>query len=425
MGFDQNTPNGPPQMDALFKFLFAQDSPTLRVIGRRIVGWTLPPDWSEPVIERLEWLTDVMRSQTGVEQRVRLRAQPRRSLEYRILTGTDRSRVLMENLLISWQARVYGLPWWTDAVASAMAIPAGTRTLPVDATHRDFAVGGLLGVMYDLRAEFAEIESVEPHQLTLKRPLERTWPVGSRIAPVCPARVRNDQSLTYVTDVIVAAKTQFRLEEEGSLTALPEGDDYQGYPVLLTPPDWREDLDGGVGRDWRELDYLTGRRVIDDLSGMDRRRRVHRWLLVGRAAIADFRRWLAARAGRLKPFWLPSFQSDLVVVAPVGAQDTSLTVENRGYATGPAAAVGRRDLLIHAVSGARFYRRILGASEMDAASEQISMESPLGSAMATTDFLRISFLTLVRLDADAVEITHHTDALAEVTLSLVTLRDDV
>jgi hypothetical protein len=153
--------------------------------------------------------------------------------------------------------------------------------------------------------------------------------------------------------------------------------------------------------------------------------RTHRWLLVGRAAIAAFRAWLAARAGKLKPFWLPSFQSDLAVVAPVGDTDAFLTLENRGYAEGPVAAVGRRDLMITTVSGARFYRRVTAASEIDAAREMVALDNGLGTTLQPNDFRQISFMRLVRLDTDKVEIAHVTDEVAEVVLSLRSLRDDL
>ena len=133
---------------------------------------------------------------------------------------------------------------------------------------------------------------------------------------------------------------------------------------------------------------------------------------------------LAARAGKLKPFWLPSFQSDLAVVAPVGGTDAFLTVENRGYAEGPVAAVGRRDLLITTTSGAQFYRRITAASVIDEASEMVALDSSLGTTLQPHQFQRISFMHLVRLDTDNVEIAHITDEVAEVALPLRSLRDD-
>jgi hypothetical protein len=419
------TPNGPPVVDAAFRFDFALDDPILRALGRRIVGWVFAPDWSEPVIERLEWMTDVMESHVGVEQRVRLREYPRRHFEYRVLLGSDQARVHMENRLISWQARVYGLPVWTDASITASAIPAGATSLAVSTENKDFVVGGIVGLVNGLHSEFAEITAVTANSVTLNDPIANDWPAGTKIVPIRYARVQNDLGVAYLTDAIAASRLQFQLEDEWPIAPMPELPDYLGYPVLLTPPNWTEDLQGEFGRKWRELDYLTGRRAVDDLTGLARIRRLHRWLLVGRAEIATFRSWLAARAGKLKPFWLPSFQSDIKVIAPVGGTDAFLTVENRGYAEGPVAAVGRRDLLITTVSGARFYRRITAASEIDAASEMVAIDGTLGTTLQPNQFRQISFMQLVRLDTDNVEIAHITDEVAEVVLPLRSLRDDL
>jgi hypothetical protein len=298
-------------------------------------------------------------------------------------------------------------------------------SLAVSTANKDFVVGGIVGLVNGLRSEFAEITAVTANSVTLNDPIADDWPAGTKIVPVRSARVQNDLGVAYLTDAIAASRPQFQLEEEWPITPASESQDYLGYPVMLTPPNWTEDLEGRFGRKWHDLDYLTGRRVIEDLTGVAGVNRTHRWLLVGRAAVTAFRAWLAARAGKLKPFWLPSFQSDLVVVAPVGGTDAFLTVENRGYAEGPVAAVGRRDLLITTVSGARFYRRITAASEIDAASEMVAIDGTLGTTLQPHQFQRISFMHLVRLDTDNVEIAHVTDEVAEVVLPLRSLRDDL
>lgn len=40
--------------------------------------WPIEPNWNEPVKETLEWLTDIMTSPTGAEQRRCLRKYPRK-----------------------------------------------------------------------------------------------------------------------------------------------------------------------------------------------------------------------------------------------------------------------------------------------------------------------------------------------------------
>lgn len=418
------TPNGPPTVNATFLFAFAFDVATLLATGRRIVGWIFAPNWVQPVIERLEWLTDVMESHAGFEQRVRLRAGARRSFEYNALVSSDTERVKMENLLLSWQARVFGLPLWTDVALAASPIPAGATSIGVTTANRDFAVGGLVGLVLGMESEFAEITAVLPTSLTIKSPLDSTWPIGTKILPVRPARVQNELGLTYLSDAIGQATVRFQLEDEWLLPAATETLDYRGYPVLLTATNWTEDVDTDYARKLNELDFLTGRCAIDDLSGIGTVRRTHRWLISGRSAIAAFRSWLAARAGRLTAFWMPSFQSDLKVVSPIGAFDSAITVENRAYAANVPAVVGRRDILIATTSGTRYYRRITGATALTPGTESIAIDSVVGAALLPEQIRHVSFMKLVRLDSDAIEIAHHTDDMAEVSLSVRSIRDD-
>ena len=418
------TPNGPPTVNATFLFAFAFDDAALLATGRRIVGWIFAPNWVQPVIERLEWLTDVMESHAGFEQRVRLRAGARRSFEYSALVGSDTERVKMENLLLSWQARVFGLPLWTDVALAAGPIPAGSTSIAVTTANRDFAVGGLVGLVLGMESEFAEITAVLPTSLTIKSPLDSTWPVGTKILPVRPARVQNDLGLTYLSDAIGQATLRFQFEDEWLLPAATETLDYRGYPVLLTATNWTEDVETDYARKLNELDFLTGRRVIDDLSGVGTVRRTHRWLISGRAAITAFRSWLAARAGRLTAFWMPSFQSDLKVVSPIGAFDSAITVENRAYAANVPAAIGRRDILIATTSGSRYYRRITGATALSPSTESIAIDSVVGAALLPEQIRHVSFMKLVRLDSDAIELAHHTDDMAEVSISVRSIRDD-
>lgn len=419
------TTDGPPTFDATFSFLFLFGTGTLRVTGRRIIGWTVPPNWEQPVVERLEWLTDVLESHAGFEQRVRLRAAPRRSMEYRLLVGNDRDRVRMENLLLAWQARVYALPVWTDAAIASSPIAAGATTVTVATTNRAFAADALVAFVRGAQFELAEVASLTASSITIKSPLQRAWPAGTRIVPALPARLRNDLRIKHEASALADATVGFDFEDEWPIDPETAALTYRGYPVLLDANDWAEPLDADYIRKTIQIDHLTGRRAVDDLSGVASVRRTHRWLLNGRAAVVAFRRWLAARAGRLAPFWMPSGQSDLRLAAAVGAADTSITVENTGYAEAVPAAVGRRDIMITTTSGQRLFARISGAYAIDDDTEQLGLESALGTTVLPQDVRQICFMRLVRLDADAVEIAHHTDEIAEAVLGLRSVRDDL
>jgi hypothetical protein len=176
------------------------------------------------------------------------------------------------------------------------------------------------------------------------------------------------------------------------------------------------------GRKTAELDYTTGGVAVDDLTELPRIGRSFRWLLVGRTQILVFRRWLAARAGRLVPLWLPSFQSDLIAAGSMGSGSDTLEVVNCGWLLSPKT--GRRDVQIKTAAGALFYRRVTEVEAVSPEVERLRLDSALGQSVGQGEFERISFLTLARLDTDAVELAFVTDELVQVTARWRGVRDD-
>jgi len=419
------TPNGPPTVAARFVFNFALGSGALSVTASRIVGWPIAPDWARPVVERLEWATDVLEAHGGHEQRVRLRQHPRRGIEYKLLIGGDRDRVRLEHLLLSWQARVYGVPVWTEAYLSPSAIAAGSTSIAVPTTDTSYAANGLVGLVRGPDMELAEIASVATGSITLKTATTRAWPAGTRIVPVLPARVQDELRIAHPAPQIVDATVRFSFEDEAALTAETPAVTYRGYAVLLAANNWADGVDVDYTRKLRMLDSVTGRRFADDLSGVAAVRRTRRRLMRSRTEVAQYKRWLAARAGRLSAFWLPSGQDDLLIVSPIASGDAAITVENRGYAASLPAAIGRRDIIITTTTGQRYMRRITGATENDAATETLAIDSALGVTLTPQQVQQVSFMVLARLAGDAVEIAWHTDEIAESQIGVTSVRDDL
>ena len=416
--------SGPPTIAAAYAFAFPAETPTLQVTGTRIIGWPFGPNWAQPVMERLTWSTDVLRSRSGVEQRVRLRAAPRRELQYTALKGDDASRVLQENLLRGWQARAYALPVWADGQYLGAGLAQGATTVALDTTLRDYTAGGLLALRDAAGQTIVRIGTVSAGSLTLSTPLDRAFAPGTLAAPARAARVQNNIAAAYITDSIVQMPLQWQLLDAWTeLAPATETADYRGLPVYLTGTDWGNGVQIDTGRDLAVFDPGTGPWAVDDLSGIPTTVRAHAWLLASRQAIADFRAWCAARAGMLNPFWLPSGQKDAQILAAAGSSDAAITVAGQGYANLLVGTPGRRDIAIVLASGARIYRRITGASLQADGTEIWGLDAAVGTAFTPADVRSVQFLTPVRLDADAVEISHVTDTIATASLRLRSVGD--
>jgi hypothetical protein len=413
---------GAPVIDAAYIFRFADGTAALLVVtGRRVVVFGMRPDWSEGVTERLAWLTEVLEAHDGTEQRVRLRRMPRRSFEYAFLLEGKATR-LLDHLLFGWGARVYCLPVWSDVTILASGLSAGTTSITVqDAANADYHAGGLVVLwLSDIRHEAVEILDVSGDVLTLKLPLGSAWPAGTRVYPARLVRLEGEVKVERPTDTLARGRCRFQVEDLSAPPEVDYGPAYQGYRVFDWSPNRALDPEDTWARKLAVIDNRTGLPVFDDESGKPKIGRRLEWLLTDRPQVTAFRGWLAARAGRANPCWLPTFESDIHVTRTVAATDAGLVVENTGYARFINADPIRRDIEIVTTSGT-FYRRVTGAFDLSEDEELISLDAALGVTLEPSHFIRVSWLELSRLDQDAVEIHWETDRVARVLLATRTL----
>lgn len=414
--------HGPATIDALYQFVFPLESPTLEVIGRRVVVWSYPPNWAEPVAERLSWLTDVLTSQAGIEQRTGLRGVPRRGMDY-ALASLDRHQTnRLENVLLGWQARLFAVPIWTDVQILAANLAAGSLAIPCATAGYEWEADHLavLWRAHD-NYESVEIDTVGGSSLTLKSATLSAWPPGTRLYPVRLGQMPARQAFKRESGFYLSGNVSFDFQDNPGVTPADTGDLYLGYYVYRGKTNWRDDINIEASRQLEVLDYDTASPWVDDLSDLASLLKPWHAQLKGRAAIVAWRAWLAARDGRRVPFWSVSQAADLELTAPIGASDTTITVKNVGYARYINGRTDRRHLCIETVSGTRYYRQIPTSAEIDAATEQIGIDSALGALVAVADISSIRFMHLTRLDSDQAQIDWITPALAESSVMLRSL----
>lgn len=412
---------GPATIDARYVFHFASADVALVVVGRRVVVFGLRPNWREPLRESLEWLTDVLVADDGSEQRVRLREAPRRTFEW-LASAEGRDMRLLDNLLWGWQGRVYCLPVWTDRWDLPAALPAGSAGITVPTAYADYHAGGLAILWRSPREyEAVEVLAVESGGITLARQTEAEWAAGTRVYPARLARLPAEQSVTRHTGRLAEVLLTFEVADPDGGPVVDAGPVYLGYPVLTTPCETSDPPDDQYVRRLLAFDHPTGRPVYADRATYPAVTQGYRWRVGTRAAIQAHRAWLGARAGRLVPCWAATWRQDFVQTRTLGAAAVTLAVQADGYRDLVAAHPARRHLLLRHRDGTVYCRRIVGAAELTADEDTLTLDSPIGREVAPGDLVMIAYLHLVRLAADRVELTWHTDALVETAVGLTAL----
>lgn len=413
---------GPAAIDAEYTFVFPTESPLLAVTGRRVVVFGHPPNWARPVVEKLNWLTDVLLSHGGVEQRIGLRDAPRRALAYELATMTRHQTNLLETMLLGWQSRLWAVPVWTDAQALSADLAAGSVTIPCVTSGYEFAADSLalLWAAHD-RHEAVEVASVGASSITLTMATLADWPAGTRLYPIRLGRLPARQKFVRETGHHLTGAVEFAFDDNPAITAADTGDVYDGYRVYAGRTNWADPAEVEFVRQLDELDYETGKAWVDDLSGLAAILKSWHWLFKSRAEIVAFRGWLAARAGRRVPFWSVSQAVDMEVVAAIGASDTAIHIRNIGYQRFLDGRADRRHICIRTTSGTLYYRRITASTEVDASEEELAIDSALGATLQPGDIQSVRFMHLTRLEADAIEIEWHHLDVAEASTMLRSL----
>lgn len=383
------------------------------------------PDWKAGVTERVSFLTNVLRSKSGAEQRTQNRATPRRTIEADFLL-VDNERTFFDVFMSRLGGQEVMAPlYWDIVTLQSAAVADTTARIVCDTSWREFRAGGLAILQRKDAQEYevVEIESIDSTGMNLADPVTRNWPVGTLLMPLRRMLI-DDMGAPSQPSAAVATVT-VRLLSNSPNPWTPQTDPatvYAGLPVFAEEPNWVDGMDVSFDRDTTRFDNLTGRLYqVDPLTrffvGQG-----HRWFLHGRQKLGEFRDLIYRRAGRLGAFWLPTFKADLRLASPAVSAATQITVEKAGLDYADVPHDGREYLAIRH-DGGTIYRRITSVLPgLTTTTERVNLDLPVGLDLAPGQVRKISFMDAARFDQDDFEITHHAgiDGLHECSASFRT-----
>jgi hypothetical protein len=409
------TTDGPPDINAIFHFDWdgTADDGDLRVLGSRIVA--LPYIFEAPAKEVLEWKTDVLTTNDGSEQRVRLRKKPRQSFNvtYPI---PYREMARAENLVYGWLTRRWAVALWSEAQQVGTLL-AGTTVINIDTTASDYRDGALIMIWESNRkSATADVGIVSAGALTLNRPLAETfnnpWIVPVRLGRIVGNVSRATSGYNGSLEMTYEFSDNIDLDPPAAPTQ------FLGYDVYFD-----EALKNGEAL----TDSLQARVDVVDYGTAagasfyspwtyTRIGRPYKFLLQGLQDIWNFRKFLHRRAGRLRPFWVPTFENNMRV-AQTGELTQSIEVYADDYRE---FAPERTHIGILLDDGTWLLRTVNAATASGTDTAVIGLDAPIN--INASRIRQISFLGLKRLDADRVELQWNSNRVLECTVRMMEIQ---
>ncbi|WP_233118069.1 phage tail protein [Aggregatibacter actinomycetemcomitans] len=417
---------GAPVIDCVVTFNFLGKSPvTLRITGSRSTDWSFMPDWSEDVTENLEWLTRVHQSVTAAEQRIARRLSPRRTFEFKV-SFSEVERQQFESALYAYGSRVWSLPIFTDCARLLQPVQQGAVELPINTVGYDFAVGGRAILMTGSNKEMVEITALEPSKITVKRPIVGNYDQSfTSIYPLRSAVLTDMPQVRRLSDNVSTAQIRLQLHEHNGwsddVSHLPT---YRNHPVLEPTSEWSEDITAQYARLIKTLDNETGLPYYLDTANKAMQITAHRFVASGREEQRKLRNLFYYLRGRQRAIWVATASTDVTPVGDIVGKTLDIAYIN--YTGALQKQTGRQDVRIECTGGRIFYRRILSSAVINSATERLAFDGDTLN-IKQSEILKISYLTLSRLESDTVSWVHHTDAdgAATVTVSFHGLRDEL
>lgn len=407
---------GPPTIAASVLFGFAVGLHTLDITGQRVVLWPWMP--ADEMTERMEWQTEIIKTRVG-EQRIALRPLPRQVLVYRHrMRPAEYAR--WQTIAREWSHRIWGVGVWLEQTYPVSA-SSGASSVEFDTAYADYQEGGMAMLWEGTsKAAAVQINTLRADGIDLELPLDDDW-TGARIMPLRLARtlsgVRGARSAGAMWGNVAA---EFLSIEPVGFEAATTYGQYRGYDVLADGHVMISDIEDRINMPHQVFDNGQGIVEVETLAdysdmfsalGRVTRTRADRWA---------WRQWLLARRGKQAPFWLPSFRRDITVLDTIASGAANIEIADINLALYGDLPI---DIMIEIKAGTRYYRRVSVATAMTGY-EVITIDSALGVEVAPADIRRVSFMHLVRLDADSVSIEFAPPMTTRTNIAVKRVTDD-
>lgn len=414
---------GAPNVNAQIQFEFSnvQDPLPILVLGTRAVRFGIIPEI--PVVETWTWLTDVMVSKNGTEQRHAVRGPvPRVEMDFTAIF-TKKSELEEFNAQLLTSVGRLWIPEYQYAVRTTLESAQGAFTLYLNTDATDIRAEEYILIATKTDSFLVEVESVGSGMITVVSALPIHVPVGAYVVPGAPCILPDGSGVNrYAVDHAQEVNIRARLQRYRTSLTRPGAPEtavtFLGIKVLDRRPSANDLVDDNVYTGQEDLDNETG--IIEIISdwiysriGGTREFKVDR---VNKPEEFDYwREMLSFARGQSRMFWCPTYRQDLQLIGVPGGLSNNALFAGADYATKLWSLPTHKFLEFVCPAGTHRVRVTSAVDVEGNSGVSFEPEWPTGPGWDVVE--RVSLLLPVRLGDDKVVWTHYAnDSFLELTL---------
>lgn len=406
--------SGPPDINSLIQFDFSDvNNPyPIHIVGTRAVKFDIAPE--VPIVETWEWLSDIMISEDGTNQRISLRGEfPRIEQQFKVVFDNiiDMSNIQAD--LLKMAGRIW-LPEYQYATLILQNALTNDNIIYFDPNKTDVRDSEYILLKTNTFSQLVKVSSVLSDSAILDLPLNFDIPKGSLIIPGASCIVEDNTAFSHyavdeVSELKISAKyirQRSDLERPGSTATLEY---FNGLPVLNRRPLANDNYDNSITTGQKIFDNKTG--LLNSVSRWDYSRiggnRSYKINRISDYSEIDFwKAFFKYTKGRVKTFFLPTYRKDLLLFDLPSDGTSVYKVQGTYYAEKIWSLITHRFVEIETAGG--IHRTVVTAASVSEDNQTLlSFEDNVPSGLDWQDVKRISYLLAVTLAEDSIKLEHY------------------
>lgn len=356
--------------------------------------------------ESIGFKTDIFQASDGTEQRTPLKDKARQTLSFSSLSIRQ---TIAQQFNVQWGGirQLWAVPLYQER---QLVGDVNSDFIACNTSIYDFRDNSLALLKNDAGVKLLEIVEVQSTGLQFSESVSfdnaKLYPV--RVCFISGDITRNISGVhafmsvdfIVIDEPVIEPETpeQF-LDDDLYFFALT----YSGDAMQATISQQQNILDNEIGDIYQSTDWNFARYG-----------KPYRAVLKGQQQIHDYKNFLFRRQGRYRPFWLPTYESNLRSKSTGIVTDT-LFVEVDQY----KQLADQRQHIAIKCDGVWTAHTITASSFVSTSTVQLTLTPALDKAASSIQ--RISYLGLHRLDADSVTLNYQGAGMVEVSVPILEL----
>ncbi len=413
---------GPSIINAIVSFgVLGEESLSLPITGDRVAFFNFDINYSQPINEYYQHLTNISTSFNGREQRTLITENPRLAFEYYYtLIGED--RVKAETMLYESSADTMQVPVHQLKNKLLQEASIGDSVIYSNVNEMNLQNGMKLMLKSGNDYEVVEVYLISENEITLSNNLSNNYNKNNTILyPLMLVDINSSITSEYLTNDICNMLIRFEVLDNTYKNINTSNDDifseYDGYKVIDRRPSRDVTFRRTTQRQFDLIDNgygIRGKTVNDKTPSTVM---TYTFSLLSKEEITQTKSFFNNMKGRYNEFYVVSSTEDFKAAVGVSEFDLSIICENYNQ-TSFNDNLNKKILRLTTKSNEIFTRDITNISTYTDGRISVGIDSPLGIDIPLENIASIQYLERARLNNDNIQITHITDDYAEINIDV-------